>query len=116
MTINVRVFASDGITRAPVSGGTGLAYDSIQLMKLPYIAGQVLAVDNSGPVNSSPALSSNKATALLFAQVDPGQSVYYELTPAGPTVRPATVNSPILRGDAILTFGPNWTISVLSVN
>lgn len=113
---NVRCFTTDGVTRAPVTGGGQLAYDSIQLMKFPYIAGVVLAVDTVTPQNSDISLSNNRAVSCMFVQVDPGKSVYYELSNNIDNLRVATANSPILRGDTILAFGPNWAISVLGVD
>lgn len=116
MTVNVRMFVTDAVVTAPVTSGGGLSYDSIQLMKFPYIGRALLQPDTNTPATSDPVVSANRESRLLFVQVDPGKAVYYELTPAGRSPIVADANSPIMRGDNMLNFGPGWVLSVLAVS
>jgi len=113
---NVRMYTLAGVVTAPVVGGITLQYDSVQLLKLPYISGAVLHPDTSTAASSDESISASPSTAIVFVQVDPGKSIYYELTPEGQPLRVATNQSPILRGDATLLFGKGWSLSCLEVS
>lgn len=118
MTCLVRLFTFDGIHVAQRASGTGLSYDSVQLLKLPYVGRVKLTADTGGSVESDGSESSGatgRHISLAYVQVEPGKSVYYEVTPGGQETRIADTDSPILRGDATILYGPDWKISLREV-
>lgn len=114
MTATVRIYGYAGLTTAHlVAGGSSRpTSDSLSLLQNPYLGGEVLtagAVAVTSSVNSAPA-----KTTLLQVQVQPGKSIYYEVTPENLGVlRVATTDSPIIRGDTLLNFRAGWRLSVL---
>ncbi len=114
MTAAVRIFTLDGVAVAPVVSGTRLSYDSVQLLKLPYLGKDLLSCTTVSSDTSEAAAATDK-TNLAFVQVEAGKSVHYELSPQGQDLRTVDNTSPILRGDATVIFGPGWRLSVLEV-
>lgn len=111
MTAIVRVFCLSGIHVAPTVSGTNLTYDSVQLLRLPYLGRDSLSCDTS-TVDSSEAASAPTGTNLAYVQVQSGKAVHYELTPQGQDLRTADTDSPVLTGNATLIFGAGWRIQV----
>lgn len=114
MAATVKVFTFSGLVSAPVVSGTRLSYDSIQLLKFPYLGRQTLSTTDPA-VDETDVATAPAGTQIAFIQVQPGKSVAYEVTPEGHDFRPATTDSPVLTGDSTLQFGPGWRLSVLEV-
>lgn len=114
MTATVKVFTISGLDTAANVSGSNLSYDSVKLIKWPYLGSAALSATTGGAVSSDASIAP-AGTRLLFIQVQPGKTITYELTPDQHTPRAATANSPWLTGDTMLQFGPGWTISVLEV-
>lgn len=112
MTTKVRMFTLDGLRTASVTG-IGLQHDSVQLLKFPYIGKALLTPDTSTAQASDTSIANNQAITIVHVQVEAGKSVHYEVTPESQDLRVADTNSPIMRGDNTIIFGPRWRLSVL---
>jgi hypothetical protein len=113
MTTTVRVFTHTGLATASVasSGGGRYSNDSLFMLKQPYLGRQTLTTDAITAVSSSGSIAS-KGTTLLHIEVQPGQTVHYEINPANRSAV-ADSNSPTISGKTNFEFGPGWTISIL---
>lgn len=111
----VRIFSYPGLVAATLfSGANRPVTDAVFMYREPYLAGELLSPDTSTPatssVNTAPA-----ETSLLRVQVDGGKRVHYEITAKDQELRVATINSPIVSGDEMMRFAPEWRISLLEV-
>jgi hypothetical protein len=113
MTAIVRVFTHTGLITAPSSSAGGrFASDSVGLLKQPFLANEKITVAAS-PVTTSADTAPN-GTGIAFVQVQAGKTVHYRLTPGNnEAATDATDASPVLSGDTVLNFGPQWRISFL---
>lgn len=114
MSAQVRVFAYPGLSSIPLApGGTNRpANDSLYVLTNPYLGKANLTADTGAAVTTDAAVAPAK-TACLQVQVQPGKSVHYEVTPASHTLREATTDSPIIRGDTIISFYEGYRVSFL---
>ena len=110
----VRIFTFPGLVSAPVVSGSRLSTDSVQMLKWPYLGGELLTPDTVTPVTSL-AGTASAATQVAYVQVQPGKTVTYEVSTGNGAVRLATASSPTLIGDAMIQFGPGWQLSVLEI-
>lgn len=111
----VRIYTHTGMVSAPiVAGGTMRpTTDSMFLLKLPYIGGEVLEVTGKKPATSKPETAGRK-TSVIFVQLPENTWVHYEVTPEGQPAREVSDASPILKEDRILDFSPGATISFMA--
>lgn len=115
MSIAVRVYTHKGLSTPPVTGSSGrLTTDSLFLLALPYLGGELVTTDTSGSASSVAATAPN-GTKVAMIQVPPGSRAYYEATPQGQDLREATTSSPIIEGSAIVESGPGWRYSFREV-
>jgi len=116
MSIAVRLYTHKGLSTPPVTGSSGrLTTDSLFLLALPYLGGELVTTDTSGSVSSVAGTAPN-GTKVAMIQVPPGSRAYYEATPQGQDARPATTNSPIIEGNVIVECGPGWTFAFREVS
>ena len=115
MSTEVKLFAYSGLIPAPVVAGNRLSYDSVQLLKNPYLAGEVLSSPDSATADTSSTATAPAETQIALVQVQPGKRVGYEVTPGGRDARIATAASPTLQGETTIQFGPGWVLSVIEL-
>ena len=113
MTATVRIFSHSEIVTAPVAASSGrYSSDSVGLLKQPYLGRESLDVTSTAAQTSAAATAAN-GTKLLHVLVQPGKTVFYEITPSGQTVTVATSSSKFMSGSELFQFGPGWQISLL---
>ena len=110
----VRVYSHAGLIRGLVTAGgsTGPSSDSLFLLKLPYLSGEVLTPTTSVAAHSL-AATAPAGTNLLQVQLEDNTAVHFEVTPEGHTLREATTASPLLKNDTVLSFQAGYRLSVL---
>ena len=112
MTALVHFFTSQGLETAPVSGNV-LTYDSVQYLKEPLLGRDLLSCDSS-TADQSEASAAPVNTGIAYVQIQPGKTVFYEITPANEaTLIPAAATSRYASGNLTLKFAPGWRLSVL---
>lgn len=113
MTAIVRVFSHPSLITAPSSSAGGrFASDSVGLLKQPYIGNEKITVDSITPATTL-AASAPSGTGIVFVQVQSGKTVHCQVSPANIDPVAATTSSPVLSGDTVLNFGPQWRLSFL---
>jgi hypothetical protein len=114
MTAIVRIFCHESLITAPSSSAGGrFASDSVGLLKQPYIGSEKITVGSGSPLTTAALTAPNK-TGIAFVQVQAGKTVHYQVTPGNmETPVDATDASPVMSGDTVLNFGPQWRISFL---
>jgi hypothetical protein len=114
MSSTVRAYACSGVVAMPISSYSDqLSTNGQFMLRMPYLAGEVLTADTGAAVASAAPLSASQSVKMLYVQVQPGKRVHYEITPKGHTAREATTSSPIMKDEQVLLFGEGWAISVL---
>lgn len=112
MTAIVKIFTFEGLTKAPIVGGNSYSTDSVQYLKEPCL-GRDLLTCNTGAAEASEFSASPERSQMAYVQVQPGKTVYYEVTPgnvadlivADDTSREGT-------GNFTLQWGNAWRLSV----
>lgn len=114
MSALVRIFAHTGVTTAAVNPGAGrYSTDSVQMLKMPYLARQAITATGTAQ-STNTALTSNTGTKLLNVQIQAGKTVAIEVNPPNRSVE-ADSDSPYYSGDVTLEAGPNWTLSIREI-
>lgn len=114
MTANVRIHTYSGLYSPTHNSSGRFVTDSVAMLKLPYLAGEVLTPDTSTAAASA-AATAEAGTVLAQITVEPGKRVYYEVTPANADLATATSSSPIMEGTTQIQFGEGWKASFLEV-
>jgi hypothetical protein len=114
MAAVVRIFTYSEVITAPVAASSGrYSSDSIGLLKNPYLTSDQIEATTAAAVST--ALASNTSVRLVQVQIEPNKIVHYETVPAG-QARTATTASPFISGTVLLSFGPDWQLSLLEAN
>lgn len=112
MTAIVHAFTFSGLTVAPVVGGDRYSTDSVQYLKEPVKGRAKLECDESTSAATDFSVSPI-GSAVLYVQVDPGKTVYYEITPDNVSdLVEADDTSRYAAGNFTLMWGSNWRLSV----
>lgn len=113
MAAKIRCFFYAGATAAPMSAANGrYVTDSVQMMQQPYLARTTVDANTSAPVSTPQGLTADTRIKLVQIQVESGKTVHVEVNPQNRAV-PADTNSPVISGNIVLEFGPDWSLSFL---
>lgn len=112
----VRIFSYSKLVVAEIAATAGRPVtDGIFLLREPYLGNETLTPDTVTAATSQVATAAEE-TRILKVQVDPGQTVHYEVTPANQDLRTATSDSPKISGDELFNFGEGWRVSFLEAS
>lgn len=112
MTATVHIFTFAGLTTAPVVSGDRYSTDSIQYLKEPILGRDKLECDE-GAADASEHAASPTAAKVAYVQVEPGKTVYYEITSDNmDALVEANDTSRYAAGNFTLQWGSNWRLSV----
>ncbi|MDO9381850.1 MAG: hypothetical protein Q7T86_03210 [Hyphomicrobiaceae bacterium] len=111
MTATVHFFTANSLVSAPVQG-RNLTFDSVLYLKQPPRGRDVLET-TSPAADTTDAAASPAGVEIAYFQVEPGKSVYYEVTPQGADLAVATSASMYASGNNTIPWGEGWRLSVL---
>lgn len=110
MPVKVNVYYHEGLSRAYATAqAASVASDSVAAVQHPYLSRECVECSGAEPVCTD-SQRAGPGTVLARIEVEAGKSVHFEVNPQNRKVS-ADAGSPRLSGEAVVNFGPGWSLS-----